>query len=172
MLGTKLVRLIESRSEFLSRGLIQVICNSERTSDFRKIPEDELQLAAAEVYRHLGEWLLQKTEHEVARRFQAIGARRACEGIRVEQMVWALILSRDHLWLFLRREAFADTIVELHSELEMHQLLCHFFDRAIYYAILGHAEAQNQSNIKGDLTRAREFAIAIGLMSPTKTLEG
>ena len=54
MLGIRLVRLIEAHSGELSRGLTEQIRTSERTSDFNKIPADELRLAAAEVYKNLG----------------------------------------------------------------------------------------------------------------------
>ena len=164
MLGMKLVRLIERHSEILSRGLAAQILNSERTSDFRKIPAEDLRLAATEVYRNLGEWLLQKTEVDIAGRFKAIAARRAEEGISLHQFVWALMLTRDHLFQFLRREAFADTIVELHGELELHQLLNQFFDRAVYYGIVGYEQAGHAAP-KGDLRRVQDLAVAIGLMS-------
>jgi hypothetical protein len=52
MLRMRLVRLIERHSEALSRELTEQIRSSERTSDFRRIPSKELQLAAAEVYRN------------------------------------------------------------------------------------------------------------------------
>jgi hypothetical protein len=168
MLGLRLVRLIERHSAALSRGLTEQILNSERTSDFRKVPAKDLQLAATEVYRDLGEWLLQKTERDIATRFRAIAARRASEGIGLHQLVWALMLTRDHLWQFLQREAFADNVVELHGELELHQQLNQFFDRAIYYAILGYHEPA-QSIPKNDLRRARDLAVSIGLMSPPST---
>jgi hypothetical protein len=51
MLGMRLVRLIERPSEALSRELTEHIRSAERTSDFRRIPSKELQLAA-EVYRN------------------------------------------------------------------------------------------------------------------------
>jgi len=165
MLGIKLVRLIEKHSEVLSRGLAQEIRKSDRTSDFRKIPPDELQLAATEVYRNLGEWLLQKTDGDIAKRFRAIAKQRAEAGIRLHQFIWALMLTRDHLWHFLRREAFADTVLELHGELELHGVLNQFFDRAIYYAIEGYEQAGKSSIAKGDLVRARDLAVSIGLMS-------
>ena len=164
MLAIKLVRLIERHSVALSEGLAAQIRTSERTSDFRKIRAADLQLAASELYRNLGEWLLQKTESDIANRFRAIAARRAAEGIRLHQFVWALTLTRDHLWHFLRREAFADSLIELHGELELNQLLNQFFDRAIYYAVAGYEESE-QSRVKGDLERARDLAVAIGLMS-------
>ena len=95
MLTLKLVRLIEKHSEELVGGLAEQIHLSERTSDFRKIPAAELELAAAEVYRNLGEWLLQKTDKDIETRFRATGARRAAEGVGLHQFVWALITSRD-----------------------------------------------------------------------------
>jgi hypothetical protein len=164
MLAMKLVRLIEAHSEALSRGLTDHIRSSGRTSDFQRIPASELQLAATEVYRNLGEWLLQKTEIDIATRFKQVAATRAAEGISLHQFVWALTLSRDHLWQFLRHESFADNIVAMHGEMELQRLLNQFFDRAVYYAVLGYEEA-GQCSPKGDLARARDLAIAIGLMS-------
>lgn len=165
MLGIKLVRLIENHSEVLSESLTEQIRISERTSDFHKIPAKDLRLAATELYRNLGEWLLQKTESDIENRFKAIAARRAAEGIRLHQLVWALMLTRDRLWSFLRQQALPGNIVVLHGELELQVLLDQFFDRAIFYAILGYEEAVRQNSAKGELARARDLAISIGLIS-------
>ena len=148
MLALKLVRLIERHSEALAQGLTEQIRKSERTSDFRRIEPAELQLAAAEVYRNLGEWLLQKTEKDIEGRFRAIGTRRAAEGVGLHQFVWALLISRDHLWRFLQRESFADTVVELHGEMELHQMLNQFFDLALYHGIQGYDQARQQDRLK------------------------
>ena len=164
MLAMRLVRLIEKHSDELSSRLAKQIRKSERASDFKKIPTEDLRLAATEVYRNLGEWLLQKTERDIADRFRAVAMRRAEEGIGLNQFVWALMLSRDHLWHFLRRESFADNIVALHGEMELLSLLNQFFDRAIYHAILGYNEAV-ESEVKSELKRARGLAVSIGLMS-------
>jgi hypothetical protein len=161
MLAMRFVRLIEAHSQELTLGLVQQIRDSERTSDFRKISAEELQLAVRDVYRNLGEWLLQKTEGDIALRFRAIGARRASQQIRLHHLVWALMLTRDHLFRFLQREAFADNVFELHGELELQQLLNQFFDRAVYYAILGYDPAE--TNVQpGNLHRARNISAAIG----------
>jgi len=168
MLGMKLVRLIEKHSEALSRELMEQVLKAEHTSDFQRIPQEDLRLAATDVYRNLGEWLLQKRENDIASRFRAVAARRVEEGIRPHQMVWALMLTRDYLWRFLRREAFLDSIVELHAELELQQLLNQFFDRAIYYAIQGYQEAEERRRRKTDWSKAQELAVSIGLMSPPR----
>ena len=152
MVALKLVRLIERHSEELVQGLAEQIRTSARMCDFRKIPPAELELAAAEVYRNLGEWLLQKTEDDIERRFGAIAARRAAEGVGLHQFVWALIISRDHLWRFLQREAFACNVVELYGELELHQMLTQFFDRAVYYGILAYDKAERQDCARSGLS--------------------
>ena len=154
MLGIRLVRLIEAHSDALSQGVVDVIRASERTSDFRAISRDDLQRRVCEVYRNLGDWLLQKTESEIAGRFKAVATRRAAEGIRLPQFVWALTLTRDHLLHFLRHEAFADNVVALYGELELHQLLDQFFDRAVYHSILGYEEAGLKARTLGSLKAA------------------
>jgi hypothetical protein len=154
MLGMKLVRLIEAHSEALSQAVVDVIRASERTSDFRAISREDLQCRVGEVYRNLGEWLLQKTEPDIATRFKAVAARRVAEGIRLPQFVWALMLTRDHLLHFLRHEAFADNVVALYGELELHQLLDQFYDRAVYHSILGYEEAGSKGRPVGNLRRA------------------
>ena len=138
MLGLKLVHLIERHSEELALGLTQQVWDSERTCDFKKIPRGELQSAAVEVYRNLEEWLVQKKEDDVGKRFRSIAARRAAQGVRLRQLVWALVISRNHLWHFLQRECFVDNILEVFGELEVLQMLNQFFDRAVYHSILGY----------------------------------
>jgi hypothetical protein len=54
-------------------------------------------------------------------------------------------------------------VVALHGEMELQQRLNQFFDRAVYYAVVGYEEA-GQCAPKGDLDRARDLAIAIGLL--------
>jgi hypothetical protein len=170
MLGMRLVRLIETHSETLSRNLTERLRSLDRTSDFRKIPAHELEQAISEVYRNLGEWLLQKTESEIAKRFRSVAARRASEGIRLPQFVSALMLSRDHLWHFLEREAFADNIIELHGELQLYQHLNHFFDCAVYHAIVGYQAAEESDAKKGDLTGIEGHSAPAGVAAHTVTV--
>jgi hypothetical protein len=167
----RLVKLIEAHSGELCRDLTEQIAESERTSDFRRIPPEELRLAASEVYRNLGEGLLQKTESDIKARFRSVAARREAEGIRLHQFVWALLLSRDRLWHFLRRESFADNVVAVYGELELQRLLNQFFDRAIYFAVLGYEEA-GRCGPKSDLAKVRDLAVSIGLISDKEFASG
>jgi len=137
MLGLKLVHLIERHSAELAAGLTKRVLESERTCDFRKISPHRLELTAAEIYRNLGEWLLYKTDADIGERFQAIAATRVANGVGLHQFIWAMVISRDHLWQFLQENAMADGIVELSGRMELQEMLSRFFDSAMYYGVLG-----------------------------------
>ncbi len=141
MLGSRLVRLIESHSDALAEGLVRKLCNSGRTADFRNIPQEELIRGAHEIYSNLSDWLLTKTESDIELRYTAIGARRAAQGIALQELVWAMLVSKEHLWAFLQREGLVTGPVELFGELELMQLLDQFFDRALYYVVVGYGES-------------------------------
>jgi hypothetical protein len=148
MLALKLVQLIERHSAELAAGLTKRILESERTCDFRRIPPHGLELAAAEVYRNLGQWLLYKTDTDISERFQAIAANRVANGVGLHQFVWALVISRDHLWQFLQENAMADGIVELYGRMELERMLNRFFDSAMYYGVLGGTGADNRAETR------------------------
>jgi hypothetical protein len=156
IMGPRLVHLIEKHSEELAVGLTGKLRLSDRTSDFRKIPPAELQNTAAALYHNLGEWLLKKTENDIEAHFVSLAKRRAADGIGLQQFVWALILSRNHLYRFLLGSAFADSIFELYSELELQQLLTQFFERAIYYSVVGYQETRERDRGKATVTSGRQ----------------
>jgi hypothetical protein len=157
MVGTRLVRLVEKHSRELAVGLTAELLKSERTSDFRKIAPEELQRTIAEVYCNLGEWLLRKTERDIEQRFRTLAARRAADGVAIHQFVWAMTISRNHLWHFLREEAFADSVIALYDELELQQLLSQFFDRAVYYGLLGYEDRREQERAGTDFSGLRRW---------------
>lgn len=142
LLAYRLVRLIEAHSDQLAGALLERVQSSEKTIAYvTQVPEHELRSRTSEVYQNLGEWLLGKTESDVERRYQEIGARRAVQGVPLTQLISSLILTKDTLWEFLLKEAGVERPVEVFGELELLQLLDQFFDRAIYYAAIGYERA-------------------------------
>lgn len=138
MIDLRLARLIENHADELASGLVKKIRNSERTSDFRDVPESELELRVGEIYRHISDWLLTKTDSDIELRFTRLGEVRAHEGISFSHLMWAITLTKEHLWGFLQREARVDRAVDLYGELQLLWLLDQFFDRAMYYTTIGY----------------------------------
>lgn len=141
MLAYRLVRLIETHSDALAAGLLEKVQNSELTRAYRSVPPEELKQRVYEIYRHLGEWLLGKSVFDIELRYEEIGTRRAHQGVPLSELIWAIILTKENLWEFLKRESPMERPVEVFGELEMLQLLEQFFERAIYYASVGYERA-------------------------------
>ena len=139
MLGLKFARLIEKHSQRLGEGLAHKLRTSERTEGFRIIPEEELARDIVRLYANLADWIGMRTEQDVEKRYREIGRRRAEQGIPAEELVWALVLSKEHLWHFLQRESTADGALELFGELDFLLSLEQFFDRATYHAMAGYS---------------------------------
>lgn len=142
MLGMKFGRLIEKHSEQLAKGLVRKLRTSERTFAFRAIPEHELGHDVHVLYQNLNDWLMTRTEMDVQQHYTQVGMRRARTGIPMTQVVWALVLGKEHLWLFMQREAMADVALEILAELEFMLALDQFFDRALYYTVEGYTQQQ------------------------------
>lgn len=138
MLTYRLVRLIETNSDSLASGLLEKVQNSELTRSYRNVPPEELKQRAYEIYRHLGEWLLGKSVFDIEQRYEEIGTKRAHQGVPISELIWTILLTKENLWDFLKRESVIERPTEAFGELEMLQLLEQFFDRAIYYAAIGH----------------------------------
>jgi hypothetical protein len=141
MLGAKLLRLIEKHAREIGENVVTALRTSERTSAYRKLSEDEIRTATLELYAHLGEWLLTKSAHDVEVYFTALGAKRAAQGIPASQLSWALFIIKAQLASFIFGESAADRVLELYSELELISMLDGFFDRAVFYALVGYEQS-------------------------------
>ena len=137
MLAYRLVRLIEAHSDALAAGLLRKVQSSPVLPDYRNVPAEELKQRVYEIYRHLCEWLLSKSDAEIERRYVEIGARRAAQDVPFSQVLWTITLTKENLWDFLQKESVIERPTEVFGELEMLQLLEQFFDRALYYAAIG-----------------------------------
>lgn len=138
MLALRLVRLIETHSEELSESLVEKLRTSQRTTSYRALPPNDLKALTIDVYQHLGDWLLSKTESDIELRYTSVGVDRASRGIPFSEFLWAVIITKENLWRYLQSHVFAERAFELFGELEFLQALEQFFDRATYYAMVGY----------------------------------
>lgn len=139
MMLYRLVRLIETHSQSLASCLLDRVQSSELTHSFTEnVPAEELKERVYEIYHHLGEWLIAKDETDLQRRYLQIGARRAVQRVPLSEVIWVIVLTKENLWDFVKKEAVLERPVEVFGELEMLQLLEQFFDRAIYFASVGY----------------------------------
>ncbi len=118
-----------------------------------KVPATELEARTREIYRNLSDWLLDKAEAEVERRYTELGAARAQQGVAYSHFVWAITATKQHVRAFVQREGLSDNAMELHGELELLHLLSQFFDHALYYVAVGFEHERDR--IGGSLRRRK-----------------
>jgi len=141
MMLHRLVRLIEARSQELADCLLRRVQESDATPAYINVPTEELRRRVYEVYTHLGDWLMTQDELALEMWYSEIGARRAAQRVPLSQLVRAIILTKENLWEFIKKESTLERPVEVFGELEMLELLDQFFGWAIYYAAVGHERA-------------------------------
>jgi hypothetical protein len=144
MIALKLVRLIERHSEELAHSLIRKIESSPKSSELKRIPRNEIESRAFEIYMHLSEWLLNKTEYDIERTYVELGKHRCRQGIAFNHVFWGILLTKENLWDFLQRESVEENALQLRGEFELLRMLDQFFDRALYYLSVGYWQAHQE----------------------------
>jgi hypothetical protein len=121
--------------------LLKKFQTSPRTSDLRKVPAQELRNRNCEILRHVSEWLLSKSDGDIARRYSEMGSLRATQAVSLADLYWAIVLTKEHIWDFLQQQGFLRGPLEIYGEMELLRLLDQFFDRAICYVAEGYERA-------------------------------
>lgn len=135
MLTVRLVQMIEDHAEELTRELIKDLQSNPRTPHYHHLSYEELHYRTYSVYRNLGHWVGQKAEDPIAANYSDLAIRRYAESVPLEELVFALISTKNHLYSYIRSTGLMDSAVELHQERELRRMVGHFFDKAIYYAV-------------------------------------
>ncbi|HTK94738.1 MAG TPA: hypothetical protein VL382_03805 [Terriglobales bacterium] len=149
MLALRLVHLIESRSDLVAAKLLNLFLTEDKCSDLHKVPQEEIRDRTREICKNLSDWLTNKTEKEVEKRYMELGARRQAQGVRLSQVIWALDATREHIHDFLRAEGFMENTVELVGTMDLMGQLDRFFDLAIYYVAVGYEHAHEKQHEHG-----------------------
>ena len=135
MLSVRLVQMIEDHAEELTRELIKDLQSNPRTPHYHHLTYEELHYRTYSVYRNLGHWVSQGSEEPIAANYADLAIRRYAEGVPLEEIVFALTSTKNHLYAYVRTTGLMDSAVELHQERELRRLVGNFFDKAIYYTV-------------------------------------
>jgi hypothetical protein len=138
----RLIVLIESHAEELTRGTVQKLQDSPHTPAYRNLSYNDLYAKVFEVYNNLGRWLLEKTDGAIQTEYNDLGQRRFKEGIPLNEVIWALVLTKRHLHSYISAWALADSAVELYRRQELDRMIGQFFDRAICYTVEGYEQVR------------------------------
>lgn len=152
MLAIRLIRLIENNAESLTLEALQDVLTNENTASFRRVSRTELEPRIASLYQNLGKWIGNPKDSGIRQEYEQWGRTRFRQGIPLSEIVFVLMLTKQHLRKFIREHGLVtfsgDRVtpdelvpVELHAIQELNYLVGDFFDRAMYYLVRGYEAA-------------------------------
>ncbi|HXY10199.1 MAG TPA: hypothetical protein VEI52_20320 [Terriglobales bacterium] len=150
MRALKLVNHMQTNADRMSEAVSQKIRSSERCSELLvRVPAEEQARSTAAIYRDLTDWLATEADSSIEERYIALGTRRAEQGVPFSNLYWAVCIAHEHLWEYMQQETLLDEPVEFWGGVMLLRSLTRFFDRALYFALLGYQKAG-----KGELAGA------------------
>lgn len=140
LLIKRFILLIENHAETLSGKWVDAVRRSPLTAGYAKLPKEELHDIVYGRFRRLGEWVEKKEglDRQIAEHFLKVGAQRAEAGIRVSEMTYSLMLERDLIWRYILEEGIITEGIDLNRAIEFSHRLNHFYEKAVYFALVGH----------------------------------
>ena len=153
MLSLRLIKLIETHAESLTREVVEDLLTNEHTPSFRRLTKAELEPRVFRFYHGLGNWICDPNDVTVQAEYEEWGKIRCHQGIPMSEIVYCLILTKKHLRRYIRDHglvAFSGDLtvseglapLELYSIQELNYAVGDFFDQALYHLTLGY-EMQN-----------------------------
>lgn len=146
MIYQKIVELIQVNADQLTKRLMRDILSREETKSYKTLPEKELYWRVYDVYSRLDSWLSKdRKKGEIKQHYTELGAQRYNENIPLSDLVMTLLLIKRHLWIFVMENQFFSSSFELSQALELNNKVVLFFDRAIYFAVMGYEEEMRKA---------------------------
>jgi hypothetical protein len=151
MIGAKLVELIEIHSQRLTTDVVEDLLSNPRTRGFRAVLRIDLEPRVSELLHHLGNWLGDPRSDKTRAEFTEWGRRRFGQGIPLSDLVFAIIIIKQHLHRYISDNGLVDASfprvetdyvlpLHLHSLQELNLQVGRFFDEALYALAIGYED--------------------------------
>jgi len=106
---------------------------------YQSFPERQVYDRAYVVFSQLGRWIsFELDSDEMKKYWVGLGQERRQEGFALPEVFLALCLIRKQLWDKIQSEGLMDSVLDLYQAMELYNRIVTFFDRALYYAIIGY----------------------------------
>jgi hypothetical protein len=151
MIAAKLVELIEIHASPIARDVAQDLLTNERTRGFRAVRQQDLEQRIFQFLNHLGNWIGDPRSEKVQAEFNEWGRRRFDQGVPLNEIVYAIIVLKQHLRRYIADNGLIDAAFprvesdyvlpfHLYSLQELNVRVGQFFDEALYHLARGFEE--------------------------------
>lgn len=144
-LEERLAEIIEGKSSEVGQKWYRDMQESHHMPTMHNISEDEGIRMALTVYSNLGEWLKPGGSKDIKDTYRNFGHAMFHRGFLLEEVVMVLTLLKRYLWLTLLEMGLMTTDLNIYQTLELNNKVVLYYDRGIYFALIGYKEAKLDS---------------------------
>jgi hypothetical protein len=159
MISARLIELIENHANRLTTDVVKDLAANPRTPGFRTVPRQDLEERVFELFHHLGNWIGSPKAERVEAEFSEWGRHRFGQGIPISEIVYAIIILKQHLRRYIQDNGLVDAAfpridsdyvlpMHLHTLQDLNARVGEFFDEALYYLTRGY-EVEAKLNAAG-----------------------
>ena len=156
MIAARLVELIEVHASRLTSDITQDLVTNGRTRGFRAVDREDLEERVFQILNHLGSWISAPRSERVQVEFTDWGRRRFDQGIPLSELIYSIIVIKQHLRRYIRDNGLVDASfprvegdyvlpLHLHSVQELNASVGQFFDEALYHLASGYEEQSRRT---------------------------
>ncbi|HQR38852.1 MAG TPA: RsbRD N-terminal domain-containing protein [Blastocatellia bacterium] len=145
MTQTNLIDLVETHADALTREFVEDVRKNLRTASMHSLPQDDLTRGVRNLYQDFAKWLHEPDDATFEELYGTLSRRRLAAGIPLSEMVYAIVLAKWHLVAYLQRNQLIDSIMDLYHQETVQRRAGQFFDKAIYYTVLGYENAEKDA---------------------------
>lgn len=142
MLEEKLVEIIEQNSDNIALTWYREAKESAYMPNLKNLTQEEALSIATNVYSKLSQWLKPSRHEEIQAAYERYGETCYTKGFRMEEVVQSLVLIKRYLWLHLLERGIMTTNIEVYQALDVNNKVVLYFDRAIYFGLIGYKSAR------------------------------
>ena len=149
MISARLIELIEIHANSITKDVAQDLSTNPRTPGFRAVRGEELEERVFQLLHHLGNWIGSPKSEKVEAEFSEWGRRRFDQSIPLSEIVYAIIILKQHLRRYIRDNGLVDAAfprtegdfvlpMHLHSLQDLNEQVGLFFDEALFHLTKGY----------------------------------
>ncbi len=151
MIAARLVELIEIHSQRITTDIVDDLLINERTRGFRAVRRTDLEQRVFQLLHHLGNWIGDPRSDKTRAEFTDWGRRRFDQGIPLSELIFAVIIIKQHLRRYISDNGLVDASfprvegdyvlpLHLHGLQELNAQVGRFYDEALYSLAVGYEE--------------------------------
>jgi hypothetical protein len=138
-------KFIQRFHEEIKEAFLDDAFNKREMLSHYQLGKTMLQDLAGSVLSEFATNIDRRTSVEaIADRYVQLGIRCCEDGLSYSEMVRVFILLKRHIWLFFQESNFAGQPFDVRSIVALNNRTTLFFDRAIYYFLVGYEQASSE----------------------------